>query len=247
MSKTVSFFLMLYIFSWHYISKTQSPDLCELGNQFRTDKAYWHNYLPIYQKYLSPFQDKSIKFLEIGFYNGASAFMWDAYFTHKTTMLHFIDIDQNCLSMLPRLSDRCQLHLADQGSDKELQNFINKVGGSFDIINDDGGHTMNQQITTFKTLFPHLKPGGIYIIEDLHTSYWQSFGSAGTTENPQTNEFSTITFLKNLIDDLNYAGARTSCADKDKLEKNISNNLSYYQKHIHSLHFYSSLCIIIKQ
>jgi hypothetical protein len=50
--------------------------------------------------------------------------------------------------------------------------------GPFDIVLDDGGHTMKQQIVTIKTLFPHVKNGGVFVVEDTHTSYWPGFGIA---------------------------------------------------------------------
>jgi hypothetical protein len=49
---------------------------------------------------------------------------------------------------------------------------FNTIDGPLDLIIDDGGHTMRQQQTSFGFLFRHLKVGGIYIIEDLHTSRW---------------------------------------------------------------------------
>lgn len=244
MKKALLIFTVVLVYACSDMRYLGAHDLSELGNKFHTDKAYFHDYTSIYEKYLSHLKDKPVKFLEIGF--GASAHMWDAYFSHPLTSLHFIDIDQNCLNHMSSLSSRCHLHLIDQESKTELRNFIYKAGGDFDIIDDDGGHTMQQQITTFKTLFPYLKSGGVYIIDSLHTSYWQSHGSAGTQEIPKASEFSTIAFLKNLIDDLNYSGARTSCADKNKVPEEVSNSFNYYQKHIHSIHFYSSLCIIIK-
>ena len=115
-------------------------------------------------------EDKPIKFLEIGIFEGASVKLWEEYF--KNADLHFIDITfQN----IKHFSNRSHYHLCDQENPESLQAFIQKTGGDFDLIIDDGGHTMKQQITSFVTLFPYLKSGGIYIIEDLHTSYWSWF------------------------------------------------------------------------
>jgi len=68
--------------------------------------------------------------------------------------------------------------------------------GTFDVIIDDGGHTMNQQITSFNNLLPKVKSGGIYVIEDLLTSYMGGFGG-GYLRNS-----TTIEFIKKLVDNI---------------------------------------------
>ena len=71
-------------------------------------------------------------------------------------------------------------------------------GGHFDVVVDDGGHSMEQQLTSFRVLFPLLRPGGIYVIEDLDTSYQEFFGGG-----PPGKAGTTVAFLKELIDSLN--------------------------------------------
>ena len=66
--------------------------------------------------------------------------------------------------------------------------------GQVDLIVDDGGHKMHQQITSFRELWPKLKDRGLYIVEDTHTSYWPGFGG-GFREGK-----SFIEFAKDLID-----------------------------------------------
>jgi hypothetical protein len=129
--------------------------------------------------------------------------------------------------------------LCDQGNSHELQRFVQLSGGNFDIILDDGGHTMQQQITSFTVLFPHVKSGGMYIIEDLHTSYWSSFGGGGPN--------STVNFLKSLIDEVNYVGMRTSRASHLLLSPETLKELNIYREQIQSIHFYDSVAIIIKR
>ena len=223
------------------------PSLDKLADQFNTDKGpSWHNYTKIYTHYFKPLQNKQLKFLEIGFYKGASAHMWDNYFPHAT--LHFIDIDAPKLRPYTQgLSKRCHLHKVDQSNSRELQDFIKLTGSNFDIIIDDGSHFVDHQITSFITLFPHVTPGGLYIIEDMHTSYWQIYGGSGTREHPQASPKSAIRFFQALVDHVNYVGARTQCADISKYPSVLFNNLNYYQKHIASIHFYDSLCIILKR
>lgn len=207
-----------------------------------TDKcSRWHNYTKIYALYFGPIKEKRLKFLEIGIYRGSSVKLWENYF--KNAELHFIDVS---LDNAVYFSQRAHYHIADQTNPDQLINVMKETGGEFDIIIDDGGHTMTQQIVSFQTLFPYLKRGGMYIIEDLHTSYWSDhYGGGGSIEHPKAGAGTAIQFLKDLIDDINYPGARTMRAN------NVSGvpegELNIYRKKILGIHFYDSLCIIIKK
>lgn len=214
--------------------------LDELAITYGTDKSSQaHGYTATYEKYFAPLREKSIKFLEIGFWRGYSAHMWEDYFSNA--QLFFIDINKDALSYLKNFT-RSNLFIVNQEDPIALMNFIQMVGGDFDIIIDDGGHTMNQQITSFKTLFPFLKRGGIYVIEDLHTSY--RFGpNSLVTEGQET----TVEFLQNLVDCVNKIGAQTGYAAFNKCSPAVLKQLSEYEKHIESIHFYTSLCFIIKR
>lgn len=207
-----------------------------LALQSGADKgSNYHNYTEVYAQYFAPLKDRPIKFLEIGIYQGSSVKLWESYF--KQADLHFIDIT---FSEVQYYSPRSHYHLANQENPRDLEKFIRAAGGDFDIILDDGGHTMNMQIVSFKTLFPHLKSGGLYIIEDLHTSYWPSFGGG-------ENRGTTVSFLKSLIDELNFVGNRTTRASHRDLAPSLLDSLSPYQREIESIHFYDSLAIIIKR
>jgi hypothetical protein len=196
--------------------------------------SQYHNYTEIYSQYFAPYKEKSIKFLEIGIYQGASVKMWEEYFPNAD--LHFMDIT---FQELQYYSKRSHYHLCNQENRKQLQEFVQTTGGNFDIIIDDGGHTMNQQITSFSVLFPHVKSGGMYIIEDLHTSYWASYGGGKAD--------STVNFLKTLIDDVNYVGARTSRASHENISPSVLQELTIYREKIYSIHFYDSVAIVIKR
>ena len=135
--------------------------------------------------------------------------MWENYFTQAE--LHFIDITD---SKILYHSDRSTYHFLDQSNVKQLKDFVKSTGGNYDIIIDDGGHTMAQQKISFVNLFPAVKNGGMYIIEDLHTSYWSIYGGGGTPEKPSANNASMTVFLQKLVDDVNFVGARTWCADQ---------------------------------
>lgn len=208
-----------------------------------TDKSSaFHNYTKVYAKYFDTLRDEKLKFLEIGIFHGNSVKLWESYFVNSE--LHFIDIDPK---MDRYQSKSSQYHFIDQANGVAMKNFVKSVGGNFDIIIDDGGHTMEQQIVSFKALFPAVNSGGLYIIEDVCTSYWQEYGGGGKIGAPAPGSNTCIEFLKGLIDDLNYASGVNMCADFDKVKPKLKGTLKYYQKHIESIHFYPSLCVIIKK
>lgn len=214
-----------------------------LALQAGTDKSSaFHNYTEVYSQYLAPLKNKPVKFLEIGIFKGNSVKLWESYFPRAE--LHFIDINPDRIEYH---SSRSQYHFLSQSDAKALKLFGKQVGGNFDVIIDDGGHTMKQQIISFKNLFHLVKSGGLYIIEDLHTSYWSNHGGKGDKEHPKAGQGTAIAFFKNLVDDLNYVGAATGCADFDHSPASLRETLSTYQSDIYSIHFYSSVCIIIKR
>jgi hypothetical protein len=147
------------------------------------------HYLEIYDALLAPWQGRDVNFLEIGIYKGGSMPMWQGFFG-KGAKLTFLDIDPACRALeLPGM----RVEIGDQSDPA----FLQKIGtdhGPFDLIVDDGGHKMHQQITSFRELWSKLKDRGLYIVEDTHTSYWPGFGG-GFREGK-----SFIEFAKDLID-----------------------------------------------
>ncbi len=229
--------------------------LDQLAHRFGTDKksgSNGHSYTAIYESYFSSMKDKPIDFLEIGFAVGGSARMWDNYFSRANC--YFIDNNPQCIDYLYGLSNRVALYIGDQGNQNSLLEIMQKINVTFDIIIDDGGHTMQQQLISFETLFPYVKPGGIYIVEDMHTSYWHIFGNGnekGGVGDPQVGPCSMTEVLKKLIDEMNYIAAYTGYASRGQqlssIPRDLINKLNYCQKHIASIHFYPSLCFIFKK
>jgi Methyltransferase domain len=211
----------------------------EIALRTGADKgSHFHNYTEIYSKYFAPLKSKPIKFLEIGIHRGASVQLWEEYF--QSAELHFIDIT---LERLEYTAKRSHYHLCDQENPTALNHFIEKTGGNFDVILDDGGHTMKQQINSFITLFPHIKSGGMYIIEDLHTSYWSHWPGRFEADDAR----STVEFLKALIDDVNHVDAITERASHLAIPPEVLEKLNLYQREIFSIHFYDSVAIILKR
>ena len=151
----------------------------------------WENYFDVYDKILPQYVGKKPNMLEIGVAKGGSTEMWIKYFDNEINMF-CVDIDKACLDYK---YDGVTVDAAclDQ-SDPEQWDAYLKNKPKFDIIIDDGGHEMVQQIVTLNKLFPYLADGGTMIIEDTHTSYWDQWGGGFKRET------SFIEYVKNLID-----------------------------------------------
>ncbi len=146
-----------------------------------TDKSMSHHgFTEVYEYFFSPLRESVTRIFEIGVLNGGSLHVWQDYFARAT--VYGIDIkDTSHLD-----SERIKTFIADQENREQLQSFIDDSGGNFDIIVDDGGHTMKQQQVSFGFLFEHVNPGGYYIIEDVHTSlamYAPRFGVEADESN----------------------------------------------------------------
>jgi len=198
-------------------------ELLELAKKYITDKVS-EEYMDLYAYYfenVNNWKDKEINLMEIGVLKGASLRMWHEYFTKANIM--GIDINPKCKFE----KDRVKIHIGDQSD----ENFLNEVckDKQFEIIIDDGGHKMSQQINSFKILWKYLKPGGLYIIEDLHTSYHDHFLDLGP--------YTTMNFLLKRLHDLNLGGKREYTDD----------DLNEYEKTLEFIHFYKSIVFIKKK
>jgi hypothetical protein len=152
-------------------------NLHEIGLYYNTDKAFYHNFCGEYEKYLHNLKNEKIRLLEVGVADGCSLNMWKQFFING----EIFGADINPKKYLE--SSRVQTILCDQEKEEELL----KLPEYCDIIIDDGGHHMFQQQLTLKILFLNkLKPGGFYILEDVHTSlpkFSQEFGKEKLTLN----------------------------------------------------------------
>jgi hypothetical protein len=136
--------------------------LDELGILQGTDKSsVGHGYLRHYERLFKDFRHEPITLVEIGVARGASLRMWAEYFDRGTIV--GIDIQQKCAQYG---GGRCDVEIGSQGD----ADFLNDLGKRRrpHILIDDGSHQADHIILSFRTLFPHLREGGIYVVEDLH-------------------------------------------------------------------------------
>ncbi len=131
---------------------------------------YLH-YLDIYDKYFERYRGKTVNILEFGVSQGGSVKMWKYYFGDSCN-IYAVDINPECLKFE---EDRINIFIGDQSSRSFLRNLKLKLP-DIDIVIDDGGHSMKQQIITLEEMFGIVNKDGLYLIEDLHTSYWEAFG-----------------------------------------------------------------------
>jgi len=150
--------------------------LHEIGLKYGTDKSTNHNFTPSYDFHLSHLKDQNINLLEIGISEGPSLKMWEEYF--QNGLIIGVDILERSYMNTSRINTI----IIDQEKPDELLS----IPGEFDIIIDDGGHGIEQQQVTLEEMLPRLKSRGIYILEDLHTSYEYGY-SGNATDNTTLN------------------------------------------------------------
>lgn len=199
-------------------------------------------YLDVYEKYMSKYKNKKPIILEIGIDGGGSIEMWNYYFNGNCT-IYAIDIEQKSIDIVKKLKlPNVHAILGDQGNETFWDKFLQDK--CFDIIIDDGGHTMQQQIMSFEKLYRRLNLEGVYICEDTCTSYWQTFGGGYKNLN------SFIEYSKNFIDMINYQAIASdrnieSTYDYDKITKNFI-DWNRFENVSNALHYYQSMVIIEK-
>jgi hypothetical protein len=170
----------------------KSKSLSRLASAYGTDKVQ-HNYIPLYERHFGARRDSPLTLLEIGIGSGGSLQMWRDYLP-RATIIGIDSLDKSAFE-----SSRIRVYQGDQADPAFLHRVAAENGG-VDIVIDDGSHVGSDLLASFRTLFPLLKRGGLYVIEDMHTSYWSGFG--GNFRDLNTGATST-SFVKTLIDGLN--------------------------------------------
>lgn len=217
----------------------EPTELCRLAARTKASKPDW--YTPAYHRFFSEWRDRPLRLLEIGVSRGGSLQMWREYFPKAT--IFGVDVNPETLQWNGRIRD-CSVTLVDQGSPEALQAFVAGTGGNFDLVVEDGGHLMHQQISSFNVLFPHVVPGGAYALEDYGTSYWTKFGG-----KPLNAPGTSVALLKWLVDCINLPLAM----EDDHALKHGDSTVAVppaerasLRSDVESMHLYNSLAIIFK-
>lgn len=183
------------------------------------------HYLEAYDRYFYRYRGKKVRILEIGIWQGGSLQMWKNYFGEHAEIVG-IDIDPQCKLLE---EDRIEILIGEQ-EDRNFLKYLKNKYGKFDVIIDDGGHHMEQQIITFNEMFDALADDGVYCCEDLCTSYWHEYEGGYKREN------TFIEFSKGLIDDMNAFQNRSGYPQ-----------INRYTTQIKSISYFNTIAFIEKQ
>lgn len=215
--------------------------LDELFIKFGSDKSsQHHNYSPTYEKIFASFKDKNIMLLELGIggyhyedRGGGCLKAFEQYFSKASIV--GLDIYEKVFLD----SDRIATYICSQDDESNLNFLIEEVMGKPDIVIDDASHINSKTIKSFEILFPRLEQGGIYIIEDVETSYWNEIASDGTDFQGGTHPDTIMNYMKELCDIVNY--------------EHCNGRVKFRQVHlkfgdmIKSISFHSGLIVIEKK
>jgi demethylmacrocin O-methyltransferase len=207
-------------------------NLNRLAQIYKSDKFGKHQYTEHYSTHFRKLKFRRLKLFEIGVggyhfqsIGGNSLRMWKRYFPFAK--IYSLDIyDKSHFE-----ESRIRIFKGNQTDPAILDKIIQEIGEP-DIIIDDGSHINEHVITTFKFLFPKLKNGGIYVIEDTETSYWPDYGGDSVHLN---NPATIMNFFKGLTDCLNYQ----EIINRDQ-------DPAYFDKHIISIQFYHNQIFVFK-
>jgi len=154
-----------------------------MGGTPITDKVTTHQYHILYDQVLARYRNTpGVHLLEIGlgcdmsYGPGASLGLWRRYFSAPDRKISFFENDRKCAEDFRHEVEKEGGHMfiGEQGKVEDLSQV--DQWGPFDIIIDDGSHRMRDQVTSWHYLWKHVKPGGVYVIEDLHTSWSPKYG-----------------------------------------------------------------------
>lgn len=178
----------------------------------------WKHYFPAYEAHFSRFVNRPVLFFEIGCGRGGSLQMWKRYFGPHAQIVG-IDINPQCSTFK---EDQIEIRIGSQSDVSFLQGLLNEFG-SPNIVLDDGSHRMTDLVETFRYLYPRTVSDGVYMVEDLHTAYWDEY------DGGLRREGTFIELCKGLIDELNADWSRDALLPTAFTRSTIS------------MHFYDSI------
>jgi hypothetical protein len=187
----------------------------------------WKHYFPIYTRHFSRFVNRDVVFVEIGCGEGGSLQMWKRYLGPQAVIVG-IDANPQCAEYA---EDQINIRIGEQSDSEFLASIVEEFGAP-DVVLDDGSHIMSDINATFSQLYPIVTRSGVYVVEDLHTAYWEGWG--GGLGRPDT----FIERVKGLIDHLNAdhipEGLQTTDFTRTTLSMHIYDSVVVFEKGRHS-------------
>jgi hypothetical protein len=183
----------------------------------------WTHYFEIYDRHFNRFRGTDVHMLEIGIYSGGSLEMWSDYFG-PNAHIYGVDIEPACKAYE---DDSISVFIGDQADRDFWRRFRSQVP-RVDIVVDDGGHQLEQQIVTFEELLPYMPPGAVYLCEDL---------------NSHKNPFAG--YIYGFASNLN-GGRRGELDPEDREIRRVISGATKFQSAVHSVHLYPFVTVIEK-
>nr|O87833.1 RecName: Full=L-olivosyl-oleandolide 3-O-methyltransferase; AltName: Full=Oleandomycin biosynthesis protein Y [Streptomyces antibioticus]CAA05644.1 oleY [Streptomyces antibioticus] len=203
-----------------HATTNETPPLDRLALRYESDK--WggvHWFTGHYDRHLRAVRDQAVRILEIGIGgyddllpSGASLKMWKRYFPRG--LVFGVDIFDS-----RRATSRVSRRSAARQDDPEFMRRVAEEHGPFDVIIDDGSHINAHMRTSFSVMFPHLRNGGFYVIEDTFTSYWPGYGGPSGARCPSGT--TALEMVKGLIDSVHYEERPDGAATADYIARNL--------------------------
>jgi hypothetical protein len=181
-------------------------------NARKEGRGIWKvdHYFDVYHRHFERFRGVEVNVLEIGVGSGGSLEMWHQYFGPSARICG-VDLQEACLRYG---NESTRIFIGDQ-SDREFWRAFRAEVPNLDIVVDDGGHETALQTTSLEELLPHLRPGGVYLVED-HTGSTSNFPAyvsglvralnawRGTSdhENPERRKVSRAEGFQSLVDSI---------------------------------------------
>lgn len=201
----------------------------------------WASYLPVYDRWFAAYQNQPVNLLEVGVQNGGSLQIWGKYFAQAKRIVG-CDINPDC-AKLSYDDAHISLVLGDVKTASVREQILAK-SNVYDIIIDDGSHKNADIIKTFQYFYPRLAPGGIYVVEDLHCSYWAKWHGGLWRAD------SAMEFFKNLTDVVNLESWGVKLLPKQFVSRFKTKSHARFKPadyaDIESVTFYNSMCLIVK-
>jgi GT2 family glycosyltransferase len=202
----------------------------------------WSIYISIYERLFSELTEKSVRVLEIGIQNGGSLEIWSEFFPQATKIVG-CDINEACRQLTYR-DTRIAVVVGDANTN-EVEEAIATHSPKFDLIIDDGSHRSSDIIHSFARYFARLEDEGLFVVEDLHCSYWAEF------EGGLFDPASSMAFFKRLADVINHEhwgvpDARTALLESFTRTYGVAFD-DELLGHIHAIEFLNSVCVIRKK
>lgn len=208
-----------------------------------TDK-YAHKLYTLYGLYLGPIRFNKLNILEIGlgcdmsYGPGKSLDVWREYLPN--TKISVMEIDKDCAD---KFRNQVELMIVGSKSDFDVLKQA-EAKAPYDMIVDDGGHTRLQQINSLIGLFPYVKNGGFYVLEDVYFSFTQIMN-----DNPK----SSFDLLVQIIQHLNDPVFVYEPNPNVKFERlagynfEITNEIKYLIENVQSVNCFYHACVLFKK